>query len=150
MKVNKSRKWHFINQGFIIIMVAYLLICCENKPTAKSIEGVWELTNFYRIKEADTILNISDKVQHKIYLDGHVIWNVSSGPDSTEWHGYGTYTFENDTLTEILTSTSIPMRSDNNMYLLRVELNGNNFKQIVEFEYYDTLYQHIELYKKLN
>ena len=78
------------------------------------------------------------------------MWTSDPAPDSSEWHGYGTYTYKNDTLTETLISMSIPMRSDNNTYSIMVDLGENSFKQVIEFENNDTIYQNIEVYKKLN
>jgi hypothetical protein len=98
----------------------------------------------------DTLVTIDTLVQHKIFLDGYVMWTRNPAIDSSEWHGYGTYTYKNDTLTETLSSMSLTMRSDDNIYSILVELGENSFKQLSEIEYNDTIYQNIEVYKKLN
>ncbi|MCK4699157.1 MAG: hypothetical protein KAT38_02435, partial [Bacteroidales bacterium] len=113
-------------------------------------EGVWEQTNYYFLANGDTIFTSDTRVQHKIYLDGYVMWTADPAPDSSEWHGYGTYTYKYDTLTETLISMSIPVRSDNNIYSIPVDLGKNSFKQVIEWENNDTIYQNIEVYKKLN
>ncbi len=145
---------------FLVFSVFLICIACNQKTdtTASNetielidpMEGVWEQTNFYRLANGDTIFTSDNSVQHKIYLDGYVMWTSDPAPDSSEWHGYGTYTYKNDTLTETLISMSIPMRSDNNTFSIMVDLGENSFKQIIEFENNDTIYQNIEVYKKLN
>ena len=76
---------------------------------ATSIEGVWELTNYYWVNYewGDTLLPDPDEigVQHKIYLDGYVMWTADPKSDSSEWHGYGTYRINNDTLIETVVKT---------------------------------------------
>jgi hypothetical protein len=49
-------------------------------------DGVWKLSAFYRLAGKDTLIRDTTKIQHKIYLNGHVIWNVNPGADGLEWH----------------------------------------------------------------
>ena len=56
-------------------------------------EGVWELTYFYLTANSDTLILNTNKTQHKIYLDGFVIWNVSPSNKTNEWHRFGTYNY---------------------------------------------------------
>jgi hypothetical protein len=139
---------------FLVFSVFLICIAC-NKKTDTTVsydpmEGVWEQTNFYQLMLGDTLVSIDTLVQHKIFLDGYIMWTRNPGIDSSEWHGYGTYTYKNDTLTETLSSMSLTMRSDDNIYTILVELGENSFKQLSEIEYLDTIYKNIEVYKKLN
>ncbi|MFW2376834.1 MAG: hypothetical protein ACN4ES_09810 [Cellulophaga baltica] len=114
------------------------------------IEGVWELSHFYHLANGDTLITDTSKVQHKIYLDGHVIWNTSPAEDASEWHGYGTYTFKNDTITEVLTSMSYSMKSDINTYIIPIERTKNSYKQVNTYSHNDTVFHNIEIYKRIN
>ena len=145
---------------FLVFSIFLFCIACNQKTDTTTsnetielidpMKGVWEQTNFYQLMHGDTLVSIDNLVQHKVFLDGYVMWTRNPAIDSSEWHGYGTYTYKNDTLTETLTSMSLTMRSDNNIYSILVDLGENSFKQLSEIEYNDTIYQNIEVYKKLN
>ena len=115
-------------------------------------EGVWEQTKSYQIWHVDT-LNFHDSlIQHKIYLDGYVMWNADPEPDSTEWHGFGTYKYDNGVLTERLISVSIPMKAamgSDDEAILKIDLDEDTFKQTIEGIYNDTTYQLIEHFKRI-
>ncbi|MBU3025845.1 hypothetical protein [Zobellia galactanivorans] len=141
---------------YLVFTSALLCVCCNSLPDDKSaktghpIEGVWELSHFYHLANGDTLSVDTSKVQHKIYLEGHVIWNTDPAPDASEWHGYGTYTFKNDTITETLTSMSRSMQSNVNTYVIPIERSKNTYKQVNTYERNDTVFKNIEIYKKLN
>lgn len=137
---------------FLLSIFIFTFESCESKQNKKldPMEGVWELTHFYHTANGDTLIIDTKKTQHKIYLDGFVIWNVSPTSKTDEWHGFGTYSFSNDTITEKLTSMSNSMKSDNNTYIIPIELKKNIYKQINTYTANDTLYQNIEVYKKIN
>jgi len=143
---------------FKLLMVSgfLLFISCDNKIKKitllkkDKLEGVWEQTNYFRLKGNDTILKDASKKQHKMYLDGYLIWNSDAGLDGLEWHGYGTYTLKNDTLVETLTSMSIPLRGYHAIYPIIIETKGNSLKQIIHYQKDNLEYQNIEIYKKLN
>lgn len=121
--------------------------------TADPIEGVWELTNRYWANESDTLYADTFILQHKIYLDGYVMWTTDPAPDSTDWHGYGTYRLSNDTLIETLYSMSLTMQQLMKLgeeVILKVEYDDNHFKQAIENIYNDTVYYQIEEYKRIN
>lgn len=146
----------FILNLFFIILISVFCISCESKLNDKKVkkldpmQGVWELTEFYHIKNGDTLITDRDKVQHKIYLDGYVMWNTNPESDSSEWHGYGSYTYKKDTVVEILTSMSASMKSDVNKYIIPVKHSYKTYKQINIYKNKDTIYKNIEVYKKLN
>ncbi|WP_064965504.1 hypothetical protein [Tenacibaculum ovolyticum] len=134
-------------------LVFILLICisCNSKnEKLKPMEGVWELSEFYHLANGDTLRVDTTKVQHKFYLNGRVIWNTDPEKDGSEWHGYGTYTFKNDTITEILTSMSKTMKSTVNKYIIPIERGNKWYKQVNTYMRNDTIYKNIEVYKKLD
>ena len=139
---------------FLVFSIFFICIACNQKTETTAsddpMEGIWEQTYFYQLMHGDTLVTLDNLVQHKIFLDGYVMWTRNPAIDSSEWHGFGTYTYKNDTLTETLTSMSITMRSDDNIYSILVDLGENSYKQLSEIEYNDTIYQNIEVYKKLN
>ncbi|WP_108868647.1 hypothetical protein [Aquimarina aquimarini] len=137
---------------FLVLLILLICISCNDKNVEdlNPMEGVWELSHFYHLANGDTLITDTAKVQHKIYLNGHVIWNTDPAPDSSEWHGYGTYTYKNDTVIEILTSMSKSMKSDNNKYVIPIEHSNNSYKQVNTYRNNDTIYQNIEIYKKLD
>jgi len=122
----------------------------QKNHKADPLEGVWELTHFFNLANGDTLITNTSKVQHKMYLNGHVIWNTNPAPDGSEWHGYGTYTFKNDTITEVLSSMSSSMKSDNNTYIIPIELSKNKFKMVNTYHRNDTVFKNIEIYKKID
>ncbi|WP_158973511.1 hypothetical protein [Cellulophaga sp. L1A9] len=151
-KINSLKK-------FILLYFLGMLIICTscNSPIKDKevapidpIEGVWELSHFYHVANGDTLITDTSKVQHKIYLDGHVIWNTNPAADASEWHGYGIYTFKNDTITEVLTSMSYTMKSDYDTYIIPIERTENSYKQVNTYSHNDTIFHNIEIYKKLN
>jgi hypothetical protein len=125
----------------------------EDVRSVDPIEGVWELTGRYWVLDDDTIYADEIGVQHKIYFDGYVMWTSDPGPDSSEWHGYGTYRLSNDTLVEKLSSMSLPLKiamGSEDEVLLKIEYDFNFYKQAMEQEFRDTIYKYNEEWKKLN
>jgi len=125
----------------------------EDAKKSDPIEGVWELTNHYWILDDDTIYADEVGVQHKIYFDGYVMWTADPGPDSSEWHGYGTYQLSNKTLIEKLSSMSLPMKlnmGSEDEVMLRIEYGPNIYKQEMEQVFRDTIYIAVEEWKRIN
>ncbi len=117
------------------------------------LEGVWELTGHYWVLDDDTIYADEIGVQHKIYFDGYVMWTSDPAPDSSEWHGYGTYRLSNDTLIEKLSSMSLPLKAamgSEDEALLKIEYDQDFYKQTMEQVFRDTVYLAVEEWKKLN
>jgi hypothetical protein len=119
------------------------------------IEGVWELTNQYWVKDGDTLLLGPDEigVKHKIYLDGYVMWTADPSSDSSEWHGYGTYSLNNDTLIEKLLSMSMPMKAEmgsQDEVILQIEYDKDFCKQATKSIHRNDIYQLIKEWKRLN
>ncbi len=149
-----KKKTTIKNQTLVILLLIGICISCKTTSTISKnmdpIQGVWKLNAFYTLANGDTIVTKTDKVQHKIYLNGHVIWNTDPASDATEWHGYGTYTFENNTITEVLSSMSKTMKSDINTYIIPIELSNKTYKQVNTYTRNDTIFKNIEVYKKLD
>ena len=149
--------------AFTVFLVSFS--CCQNTDSSlvepaisDPLEGVWQMTHYYATWGGDTVYSADtaryERVQHKIYLDGYVMWNTNPAEDSTEWHGFGTYHQSNDTVFEKLLTTSLPMMEiwknwDDEEVALTVEYDEDNFKQTIASENNDTIYQQIEVYKKL-
>lgn len=67
--------------------------------------GTWELTGFYNYKNNKVIDSFDmnpEFRQIKMYTDNKVMWCKHKAADSSDWFGYGTYTFNDNQLTEIL------------------------------------------------
>lgn len=140
----------FPNLLFLAVIITSCNSAINNKKNLDPMKGVWELNQFYHLMNKDTLVSDTTKVQHKIYLNGYVIWNTNPASDSSEWHGYGTYTYKNDTIIEILTSMSKSMKSDINKYIIPIERGHKTYKQVNTYKNNDTIYQNIEVYKKLD
>lgn len=153
MKNNATTTNRVFKKLSYLILISLISMSCNSRTNEKKIEtmeGVWELSEFYHLANGDTLLIDTTKVQHKIYLDGHVIWNTDPAQDASEWHGYGTYTFQNDTIIEKLISMSKSMKSDINTYIIPIERINNSYKQVNTYTNNDTVYHNIEIFKKIN
>ncbi|MEN8879937.1 MAG: hypothetical protein ABF311_07170, partial [Polaribacter sp.] len=102
------------------------------------------------LANSDTIVKNYNKVQHKMYLNGHVLWNTDTDENGVDWSGYGTYSFKKDTITETLTSTSKSMKSDINTYVIPIDLNVNSYKQVNTYYRNDTVFKNIEIFTKID
>jgi len=160
------KKQDFLNISifkYLILLLSVVLICiaCNQNKNPRSsneivdpFEGVWELTHNYVLANGDTVyIGDTGGTQHKVYLDGYFMWTTDPASDSTEWHGFGTYQLRNDTIIEKLLSMSIPMKAamgSEEEAILTIEYDENTFRQVIESMVNDTVYQQIEVYKKLN
>ncbi len=115
-----------------------------------TMDGVWKLSAFYRLAGKDTLITDTTKIQHKIYLNGHVIWNVNPEADDLEWHGYGAFTYKNDTIIETLKAMSKTMQGAHTTYIIPIERGKGVYKQINTYKRNDTVYHNVEVYTKLD
>ena len=163
MKKTDLRSVYFPKCLILMLSLFPFYIACNQQtdegPSNKDIldvdpiEGVWELTNHYLVNTYDTLYLDEIGVQHKIYLDGYVMWTADPSSDSLEWHGYGTYRLSNDTLIEKLLSMSLPMKAQmgyEDEVVLKIEYDENFYKQEINIVYRGLVYQSIEEWKKLN
>jgi len=92
----------------------------------KSLDGVWELVSFYNYQDnkvKDTIINIEDNRQVKIFKDGKVMWSRRAPADKIDYFGYGSYKITDSTLTEYLEYGSVAMlKVIDTMHIFNFEL----------------------------
>ena len=165
MKTVDFQSIHVPERLILLISIFFVFIACnlqaqEGISSGQIInddpmEGVWELTTYYWVLDDDTLYIDPDNIepQHKIYLDGYVMWTADPSPDSSEWHGYGTYRFNNGTLIEKLSSMSIPLKTamgSEDEVLLRIEYDKNTFTQSMKRPHRDTIYQFVEEWRRVN
>ncbi|MEN8703048.1 MAG: hypothetical protein ABF265_01260 [Polaribacter sp.] len=147
---------HFkISKFLFVSLIIVLLASCNTQVNSKNqnqdpLQGVWKLDAFYTLANSDTIVKNYNKVQHKMYLNGHVLWNTDTDENGVDWSGYGTYSFKKDTITETLTSTSKSMKSDINTYVIPIDLNVNSYKQVNTYYRNDTVFKNIEIFTKID
>ncbi|QLG44040.1 hypothetical protein [Costertonia aggregata] len=104
--------------------------------TPPSIEGTWELVSFYNYIDgeiSDTLATSEGYRQIKMFYNGKVMWTRYVPSDSVEWFGYGSYTIEDNTLTEKLEYMSASMQKVANTDMewnMELELKKNSFSQI--------------------
>jgi hypothetical protein len=148
----------------LFIIFPFILACSQKTDVDLSdkdaqdddpIRGVWELHNHYWVKDGDTLFLAPDEIEvkHKIYLDGYVIWSEDPITDSLEWHGYGTYRLDNETLIEKVISTSFPMQAEmgtSDEIIYQIEIGEGLLKQTTERLHRGMMYQSIEEWKKLD
>ncbi len=102
--------------GILIVFVVFVAATAYTTPhpqTAPSIEGTWELVNFYNYddsgKISDTVPTTKGYRQIKMYYNGKVMWTRYVPADSVEWFGYGSYKVTDSTLSECLEYMSASM-----------------------------------------
>ncbi|WP_438972680.1 hypothetical protein [Polaribacter sp.] len=144
-----------IQKVIIASLFLVFLASCNSAINLKKekedpLQGVWQLNAFYTLANTDTIVKDYNKVQHKIYLNGYVLWNTDTDINGIDWSGYGTYTFKNDTITETLTSTSKSMKSDVNTYVIPVDFYKDSYKQVNTYYRNDTVFKNIEIFTKID
>jgi len=136
----------------LILTLAFVFISsCKDQPNeiteiieveeipnvnSKSLNGTWELVSFYNYKDnvvVDSFDTSSNSRQLKMYTDSKVMWCKHKPADSSEWFGYGTYNFKDNTLTEVLDFGSAVMDnviSEKKQFKFELQLQPNQFQQI--------------------
>lgn len=137
------------NNCYVFIVFLFVVGSCTNTKNIDSIEGVWKQTNYYHVADKDTVVINNNKIQHKVYLDGYVMWTSEPTEDLTEWHGFGTYSYENNILKENLVSMSHSLRGYTSSYSIDVKKSDHQLVQIIKYKQNDTIFQNIEVYKKI-
>lgn len=158
-------KKHPYSVFLLLVIVLFTLCLACNQQSDESntisfvripdtIEGVWQLSSRYWVLDDDTLYaDPTSSLQHKIYYDGYVMWTSDPAPDSTEWHGFGTYQLSNDTLIEKLLSMSLPMKlamGAADEAILKIVCDSDFYKQEMEQVFRDTIYRAVEEFKRLN
>lgn len=102
----------------------------------KNLNGTWELVGFYNYKDniaVDSFKTSGNSRQLKMYTDTKVMWCKHKPADSTEWFGYGTYDYEDNTLTEVLDFGSNVMNqviAEKKQFKFELQLQEDRFQQI--------------------
>jgi len=119
----------------------------------KGLHGTWELVGFYNYKNnvvVDSFNTSSNARQLKMYTDTKVMWCKHKPADSSEWFGYGTYNYKDNTLTEVLDFGSEVMNeviAENKSFKFELDLQPNHFQQIELDEEGNRIYS--ENYKRV-
>ena len=164
MKRTNFKSIYFTKYPILMFSLSLFLFACNQQSddgafnndvlNASSIEGVWELSDRYWVKDGDTLYPDPEEIRiHKIFLDGYVMWTSDPASDSSEWHGFGTYRLNNDTLIEKMLSMSLPMKAEmgsDQEVIFKIEYDNESFKQKTNSMLRNTVYQLIEEWKKLN
>lgn len=127
----------------------------DEMPDTGTMEGVWELSSHYFVKDGDTLYAEPSEMglKHKIYLDGYVMWSADPSVDSTAWYGYGTYILNGNTLVEKLMSMSPPLKTEmgsEDEIVSQVAFEEGSFKQESNSIRRGTIYLSVETWKKLD
>jgi len=134
---------------FFILSIVFVLIfsCKENEKTNEdalvttseeklSLKGSWELKGFYNYQNnivVDSFSNNTISRQIKMFSDTKVMWCKLRPADSIEFFGYGSYSYEDGKLTEILDFGSSFMNdviAEQKEFNFQLQLHPNRFEQI--------------------
>ncbi len=133
---------------FMLSLIFVLLFSCnETKKANKeevvttsekklSLNGSWELKGFYNYQNnvvVDSFSNNTISRQIKMFSDTKVMWCKLRPADSTEFFGYGSYSFEDGELTEVLDFGSSFMNEvilEQKEFSFQLQLHPNRFEQI--------------------
>ena len=110
-------------------------------PTIKneiepSIQGTWELKNFYYYDNniiIDTVGATDGYRQIKMYTKNRVMWTRYVPKDSVEWFGYGTYSVQQDKLIETLeygSESMMEVLDTLRIFSFELQLSQNEYSQI--------------------
>lgn len=97
----------------IVIFITATAITSSKPPTMHTIEGTWELQNFYNYdgeNVIDTVPLAPGYRQVKMYYNGNIMWSRTTTDDSKDpdgndvvgRFGFGTYSISADELTETI------------------------------------------------
>jgi hypothetical protein len=143
---------------FILSLVFVLIFSCKENEKANevllittseeklSLIGTWELKGFYNYQNnliVDSFSNNTISRQIKMFSDTKVMWCKLRPADSTEFFGYGSYSYDNDKLTEVLEFGSSFMNdviSEQKEFKFQLQVRPNRFEQIELDEDGDRIY----------
>jgi hypothetical protein len=101
-----------------------------------NLKGTWELSSFYNYKNNEVVDSFEtnpDFRQLKMYTASKVMWCKHRPADSSEWFGFGSYTYEDNMLTEVLDFGSDIMNEvieEKKEFKFELNLTENHFEQI--------------------
>ena len=108
----------------------------EMKEKPMSLNGTWELKGFYNYKDnvvVDSFSNQTIARQVKMYSDHKVMWCKLLKTDSIEFFGYGSYSYDEGSLTEVLDFGSAFMNEvikEQQEFKFQLKLQPDSFQQI--------------------
>ena len=108
----------------------------ELKENPMSLNGTWELKGFYNYRDnvvVDSFSNNTISRQVKMYSDSKVMWCKLLKTDSIEFFGYGSYSYDEGSLTEVLDFGSAFMNEvikERKEFKFQLELQPDSFQQI--------------------
>ena len=156
------------HQSILLALILLSILACQNNKENTSekkdkineevmqsneLGGTWELTGFYNYKDNEVVDSFEmnpEFRQIKMYADNKVMWCKHKAADSSDWFGYGTYSFDGDRLTEILDFGSKVMNeviADKKEFTYELMLTDNRFEQIELDEDGNRIYS--ENYKRI-
>ena len=100
------------------------------------LKGAWELKGFYNYQDNEVVDSFSNNTlsrQIKMYTDTKVMWCKLLKTDSIEFFGYGSYSYDDGVLTEVLEFGSSFMNDvieDQQEFVFQFELHPDRFEQI--------------------
>jgi hypothetical protein len=110
------------------------------------LKGTWELIGFYNYQDnvvVDSFSNNTISRQIKMYSDTKVMWCKLRPTDSTEFFGFGSYSYQDGILKENLDFGSTFMNdviAENKEFNFQLQLSPNHFEQIELDEDGDRIY----------
>ncbi|MUU77588.1 hypothetical protein [Winogradskyella endarachnes] len=152
----------------LLIMALVFVISCKDQPETEvkpieaetatenklnKLKGTWELVGFYNYKDnvvVDSFSNNTISKQVKMFTDSKVMWCKLLKTDSIEFFGYGSYNYDEGTLTEVLDFGSAFMNEvikEQQEFKFELDLSENRFEQIEIDEEGNKIYS--ENYKRV-
>lgn len=119
----------------IYASVLLFLISCNssgNKETIK-MPGAYKMLSV-NVKTDKSDSTYPNAHQLKIYTDGYMMYANINSPDSLSGFGVGTYSMENDTLTERVIFNAYDSTKSNgtSTFLLMIEKTAKGYKQVIQ------------------
>lgn len=128
---------------YIAVLGILLMVCCQSPKEEivtgsfaddDPIEGVWRMTKLMGVYHHNGDTVDETRNQHKIFVDGSIMWGFEAEEDSTEWFGYGTYELKEDSLIETMTSGSNAFRKaiseHGSVYRMGLKISDEEFTQV--------------------
>lgn len=133
-----------------LIVASLILVSCNTKTKDITIEdtmmddtelseklkGTWELKGFYNYQNNEVVDSFSNNTinrQVKMYSDSKVMWCKLRPKDSIEFFGYGSYSYNDGMLVEVLEFGSNFMNdviAEQKEFKFQLDLSADKFEQI--------------------
>lgn len=126
------------NVLLIALLCGGAITACQADTSSAShaetidIRGVWDMTHRYFYEDGkltETLIVKPENRQVKIYTQSKFMWS-SKPRDSKDWHAYGNYSIDGETLTETKDYAAQAMAAHSSKTVTRIEKTDTGFKQI--------------------